>query len=567
MTEPSTSPDSRTGGQILVDALRIHGVDTAFCVPGESYLAVLDALYDAANEIRLITCRHEAGAANMAEAYGKLTGKPGVCLVARGPGACHASIGIHNASQDSTPMVVLVGQVARPDQDREAFQEIDFRRMFGSMTKWAGQVDQPQRIPEMVSRAFHIAASGRPGPVVLALPEDILRERAEARDTGPYRALRAHPGSTDMAELARILGAAERPVMVVGGGGWTPEACEQIVAFAEANDLPTCCSFRRQDIFDNSHHNYIGDLGYAPDPALVERVGAGDVVLVVGARLGEIATQHYTLFDPPEPRQALVHVHPEASILGRVYRPRLAIQSGMPEFAAAARELKPAASAKWRDWSEAARRDYLATLTPAPYDGALDLGRVMLALRDRLPPDAIIALDAGNFSGWAMRFLIWRRPRTLLGPQSGAMGYGVPAAVAAKILYPDRVVIGFAGDGGFLMSGQELATAVHYDAAPIILVFDNAMYGTVRMHQESDHPGRTIATDLTNPDFAALAAAYGAHGEVVRRTEDFIPAFERALDSGKAAVIDLKMDPEVITTRTTLSALREQALARSRDGK
>ena len=567
MTEPSTSPDSRTGGQILVDALRIHGVDTAFCVPGESYLAVLDALYDAANEIRLITCRHEAGAANMAEAYGKLTGKPGVCLVARGPGACHASIGIHNASQDSTPMVVLVGQVARPDQDREAFQEIDFRRMFGSMTKWAGQVDQPQRIPEMVSRAFHIAASGRPGPVVLALPEDMLRERAETRDTGPYRALRTHPGSADMAELARILGAAERPVMVVGGGGWTPEACERIVAFAEANDLPTCCSFRRQDIFDNSHHNYIGDLGYAPDPALVERVGAGDVVLVVGARLGEIATQHYTLFDPPEPRQALVHVHPEASILGRVYRPRLAIQSGMPEFAAAARELKPAASAKWRDWSEAARRDYLATLTPAPYDGALDLGRVMLALRDRLPPDAIIALDAGNFSGWAMRFLIWRRPRTLLGPQSGAMGYGVPAAVAAKILYPDRVVIGFAGDGGFLMSGQELATAVHYDAAPIILVFDNAMYGTVRMHQESDHPGRTIATDLTNPDFAALAAAYGAHGEVVRRTEDFIPAFERALDSRKAAVIGLKMDPEVITTRTTLSALREQALARSRDGK
>ena len=567
MTEPSTSPDSRTGGQILVDALRIHGVDTAFCVPGESYLAVLDALYDAANEIRLITCRHEAGAANMAEAYGKLTGKPGVCLVARGPGACHASIGIHNASQDSTPMVVLVGQVARPDQDREAFQEIDFRRMFGSMTKWAGQVDQPQRIPEMVSRAFHIAASGRPGPVVLALPEDMLRERAETRDTGPYRALRTHPGSADMAELARILGAAERPVMVVGGGGWTPEACERIVAFAEANDLPTCCSFRRQDIFDNSHHNYIGDLGYAPDPALVERVGAGDVVLVVGARLGEIATQHYTLFDPPEPRQTLVHVHPEASILGRVYRPRLAIQSGMPEFAAAARELKPAASAKWRDWSEAARRDYLATLTPAPYDGALDLGRVMLALRDRLPPDAIIALDAGNFSGWAMRFLVWRRPRTLLGPQSGAMGYGVPAAVAAKILYPDRVVVGFAGDGGFLMSGQELATAVHYDAAPIILVFDNAMYGTVRMHQESDHPGRTIATDLTNPDFAALAAAYGAHGEVVRRTEDFIPAFERALDSGKAAVIDLKTDPEVITTRTTLSALREQALARSRDGK
>ena len=555
------SPPSRSGGRLVVDALRSQGVDTAFCVPGESYLEVLDALYDVSNEIRLITCRHEGGAAHMAEAYGKLTGKPGVCLVTRGPGACHASIGVHTASQDSTPMVILIGQVDRDHAEREAFQEIDYRRMFGQITKWVAQIDQPARIPEMVARAFQTAASGRPGPVALALPEDMQREEAAVEDLPPYRVINSHPGPGAMAELGRLLDAAEWPLMLVGGGGWTPDACADIVRFAEAHRLPVCCSFRRQDIFDNAHPNYVGDLTTATIPALVQRVRDCDLLLVVGARLGEISTQRYSVIEAPLPRQTLVHVHADAGVIGRVYRPHLAIQSGMPEFAAAAAALSPGAMRESEDWLEAARSDYEAALVPAPYDGDLDLGAVMTWLREHLAEDAVIALDAGNFSGWPMRFLQWRRPRTQLGPQAGAMGHGVPAAVAAAVVHPERTVVCFAGDGGFMMTGQELATAVQYGLRPIVLVFNNGLYGTIRMHQERDYPARRIATDLVNPDFAAMARAYGAHGETVRRTEEFAPAFERAHASGKAAVIDLVMDPEVITTRTTLSAIREAALA------
>jgi acetolactate synthase I/II/III large subunit len=556
-----------SGGELVVAALRAHGVRMAFSVAGESYLEVLDALFDAP-EIRLVTCRQEGGAAFMAEAYGKLTGEPGVLLVTRGPGACNASIGVHTAFQDSTPMVVLVGQVARSQTDREAFQEVDFRRMYAPLAKWVTQIDMAQRIPELINQAFQVATSGRPGPVVLALPEDMLRDRRAAAPTGRYRAVHAHPGAADLAELRRLLALSERPIMLVGGSGWSDGAAADIARFAEANDLPVCCSFRRQDIVDNRLSCFVGDLGTGAAPALVARVKAADLVLAVGARIGEITSQSYTLLGIPEPGKTLIHVHAAAEELGRVFRPDLAIQSGMAQFAAAAAALEPASSKdgaapRWHEWRKAARDEYEAGLTPTPVQAApaLDLGRVMVWLRERLPDDAIVTSDAGNFSGWPNRFLQYRRPGRQLGPTSGAMGYGVPAAVAASLVHPGRIVVGFCGDGGFMMTGQEVMTALGEGATPIILVFNNAMYGTIRMHQERRFPGRVVGTALKNPDFAALAAAYGAFGATVTRTEEFAPAFEAALASRRAAIIELQMDPEMITTRTTLSALRRQAEA------
>jgi len=553
-----------SGGQLVVAALRAHGVDMAFSVAGESYLEVLDALFDAP-EIRLVTCRQEGGAAFMAEAYGKLTGRPGVLLVTRGPGACNASIGIHTAFQDSTPMVVLVGQVARHQIDREAFQEVDFRRMFSPLAKWVAQIDLAERVPELVNQAFQVAVSGRPGPVVLALPEDMLRDRCAAAVAGPYRAVHAHPGAADLAELRRLLAASERPIMLVGGGSWSDAACADIARFAAANDVPVCCSFRRQDIVDNRLPVFCGDLGTGAAASLVARIKAADLVLAVGARIGEITSQSYSLLGIPEPGKTLIHVHAAAEELGRVFRPTLAIQSGMAEFAAAAAALPPVAAPRWAEWRKAARAEYEAGLEPnrladAP---ALDLGRVMTWLRERLPDDAIVTSDAGNFSGWPNRFLQYRRPGRQLGPTSGAMGYGVPAAVAASLVHPDRLTVGFCGDGGFLMTGQEIATALAAGGAPIILVFDNGMYGTIRMHQERRFPGRVIGTGLKNPDFLALAGAYGAFGARVDRTEEFAPAFEAAVASRRAAIIALTVDPEMITTRTTLSALRRQAEART----
>jgi len=549
------------GGQLVVAALRAHGVDMAFSVAGESYLEVLDALFDAP-DIRLVTCRQEGGAAFMAEAYGKLTGKPGVLLVTRGPGACNASIGIHTAFQDSTPMVVLVGQVARHQIDREAFQEVDFRRMFAPLAKWVAQIDMAERVPELINQAFQIAASGRPGPVVLALPEDMLRDRRPAAVAGPYRAVRAHPGAADLAELRRLLAAAERPMMLVGGSGWSDQACRDIAGFARANDLPVCCSFRRQDIVDNRLPCFVGDLGTGANPSLVARFKEADLLLAVGARIGEITSQSYTLLGIPDPGKVLIHVHAAAEELGRVFRPNLAIQSGMPEFAVAVAALAPVAAGRWSAWREAARAEYAAGLVPPPVRGSLDLGQIMRWLRDRLPDDAIVTSDAGNFSGWPNRFLQYRRPGRQLGPTSGAMGYGVPAAVAAKLVHPDRLVVGFCGDGGFMMTGQELATAELEGTGPIILVFNNAMYGTIRMHQERRFPGRVVGTALKNPDFVALARAYGIFGASVARTADFAPAFEEAASGGRAAIIELKMDPEMITTRTTLSEIRRHAEAR-----
>ncbi len=553
-----------SGGQLVVASLKAHGVEMAFSVAGESYLEVLDALFDAP-EIHLVTCRQEGGAAFMAEAYGKLTGKPGVLLVTRGPGACNASIGVHTAFQDSTPMVVLVGQVARHQIDREAFQEVDFRKMYAPLAKWVTQIDMTERVPELLNQAFQVATSGRPGPAVVALPEDMLRETAAAAVVGPYRAVRAHPGAQDLAELRRLLTAAERPIVLVGGSGWTDPACADFAKFLGANDLPVCSSFRRQDIVDNRLPNWLGDLGTGAAPTLVQRVKQSDLVLAIGARIGEITSQSYSLFGIPDPGKTLIHIHAAAEELGRVFRPTLAIQSGMPEIAAALVALEPVANPRWAGWRKDARAEYEAGLQPSKLAAeghgppALDLGRIMTWLRERLPDDAIVTSDAGNFSGWPNRFLQYRRPGRQLGPTSGAMGYGVPAAVAAKLARPQSIVVGFCGDGGFLMTGQEVATSLAEGPGPIILVFNNAMYGTIRMHQERRFPGRISGTNLKNPDFVALARAYGAYAAQVARTEEFAPAFEDAVASKRAAIIELKMDPEMITTRTTLSALRRQA--------
>ncbi len=560
----TTSPKSRTGGQILIDQLLLHGADTIFGVPGESFLAALDALYEAQNRIRFISCRQEGGAAYMADAYGKLTGRPGICFVTRGPGACNASIGVHTAFQDSTPMLLLVGQVGRGMLEREAFQELDYRRMYGQMAKWVAEIERAERIPEMVSRAFHTAMAGRPGPVVLALPEDMLRESAAVADPEPYKVVRAYPGAAQMTELRERLARARRPVMLLGGGGWSPAASRDLQAFAEANDLPVGCAFRRQDAFDNTHPGYAGDVGVGLNPKLAERIRGADLLIVVGPRLGEMTTSEYSLLDIPRPKQSLVHVHPGAEELGRVYQADLPINSGMAEFAAAARALEPVDASAWAAERARAHADYLDWIEGGASPGAVDMTLIMRHLRERLPADAILTNGAGNYTTWAHRFYRFRRYGTQLGPTSGAMGYGAPAGVAAKLIHPERIVVSFNGDGCFLMNGQELATALQYGAATIFILVNNGMYGTIRMHQERAYPQRVIGTDLANPDFAALARAYGAHGERVERTEEFAPAFERALAAGTAAVIEIRLDPEAITPRQSLSAIRDASGGRRR---
>ncbi len=546
----------RTGGQILVDALRTHGVDTAFCVPGESYLATLDALFDASDAIRLIVCRQEGGVANMADAYGKLTGRPGICFVTRGPGATNASVGIHTAFQDSTPVILFIGQVARPMMEREAFQEIDFRRMYGEMSKWVAQIDDPARIPEMVSRAFHIAVSGRPGPVVLALPEDMQTERADASDGERYSEVQAHPGVGDMETLHAMLAQAERPMLMIGGSGWTEVACADIQAFAEASALPVAVTFRRQDLFDNTHPNYIGVAGVGINPALKALIKETDLLLCVGPQLGETITQGYTMFDFPRPRQKLIHVSAGVGELGKVYQPTLAINSGMVQFAAAARGLSPVDGAGWANFLSRGRTAYEAFSQPvSSVAGDLNVSEVMAWLDETLPDDSIITNGAGNYSLWVHRFLKFRRLGTQLAPQSGAMGYAVPAGVAAGLLHPDRVVVSVSGDGCFLMNGQEFSTAVQYGLNVVFLVINNAMYGTIRMHQERIYPGRVSGTGLKNPDFAALARAYGGHGELVEKTEDFAAAFQRCRDFDGPSLIELHVDPEAILPGNTLSAL------------
>jgi len=561
MGRPATL--SGSGGQILVRSLLEQGVGHLFCVPGESHLAVLDALYDVRDRIQLVVCRHESGASNMADAYGKLTGQPGIALVTRGPGATNASIGIHTASQDSTPLILLVGQVPRGFADREAFQEIDYRRMFGQMAKWVAQIDDPRRVPEYVSHAFHTATSGRPGPVVLALPEDMLTEEAEARAAPHWQRVAAAPSPAALARLATLLGGARRPIAILGGSGWTSSACADLRRFAEAWQLPVACAFRFQDLFDNDHPQYAGDVGIGINPKLAQRIKDADLALVIGARLGEMTTSGYTLLEVPVPRQTLVHAHAGAEELGRVYAPDLPIHAAMPELAAAlAQLLRPSADPPWAAETAAARADYVAWNAPVRVPGPLQMAEVVRHLRERLPPDAIVTNGAGNFSTWVHRFHRYRRFKSQVAPTSGAMGYGVPAAIAAKAVYPDRIVVAFAGDGCFLMTGQELATAVQHQLAIVVIVVNNGAYGTIRMHQERQYPGRVHGTQLTNPDFAAYARSFGASGEVVEATEQFPPAFERALAAGRPALLELRLSAEVITPSTTLSAIREQALKR-----
>jgi len=553
--------NARTGGEILVDQLKIHGVDLAFGVPGESYLAVLDALHDAQDRIKFVICRHEAGAANMAEAYGKLTGKPGICMVTRGPGASHAAIGLHTAFQDSSPMILLIGQVGRDMREREAFQEVDYRRMFGQMAKWVAEIDEAERIPEFMNHAFALATSGRPGPVVLALPEDMLTSHAVTRDARPYKPVQAHPGAADMAEFRERLASAQRPLMIVGGGTWNADAKRDIEAFAAAWKLPTAVSFRCQDYVDNTAPFYAGDVGIGPNPKLAERVRNADLLIACGPRLGEMTTSGYTLVEVPVPKQTLIHIHPGAEELNRVYQPALAINAGLANFAAAAARLAPPATIPWGDAAAVAHEEYLANQKSPPPPGAVDMVAVVEHLREVLPADAILTNGAGNYTVWFHRFYRFTKWRTQLAPTSGAMGYGVPAAVAAAILHPDRVVLSLNGDGCFLMTAQEIATAMQYGAKPIFIVVNNGMYGTIRMHQERNYPARVSGTDLHNPDFAAYARAFGAHGETVTTTAEFAPAFERARNAGTAALIEIQLDAEALTPRQSLSQIRAAALA------
>ena len=553
----------RTGGQILVDNLLRQGVDLAFCVPGESYLPVLDALYDARARLRLVVCRQEGGAAYMAEAYGKLTGRPGIVFVTRGPGASNAAIGIHTARQDSTPLIAFIGQVGGDFADREAFQEIDYRRMFAGIAKWAAQIDRAERIPEYVARAFRVALSDRPGPVVLALPEDMLGASAQATDAARVEPVRVAPAPGQIAALSKLLSAARRPLVIAGGSGWTAEACGNLLRFAEANALPVACAFRSQDVFDNAHIHYAGDVGIGINPKLAARVRDADVLLVVGERLGEMVTGGYTLLAAPQPTQSLIHAHPGGEELGRVYQPTLAIEASIPEFTAALAAMTPVSGAAWRDSAAQAHAEYVAWQTPRPMPGQLDLWQVVATLRERLPEDAILTNGAGNYTAWLHRLFRYRRYRSQVAPYSGAMGYGVPSAVAAKLVHPERAVVSWNGDGCFLMNGQELATAAQYGLAIVFIVVDNAMYGTIRMHQERHYPGRVYGTDLSNPDFAALARAYGATGETVARTEEFGPALDRALAAARPALLHLRIDPQAITMNETIDGIRAAAFAGS----
>jgi acetolactate synthase-1/2/3 large subunit len=547
--------------------LKIHGVETAFGVPGESYLDVLDALHESG--IRFIINRQEGGAAFMAEAYGKMTGRPGICFVTRGPGATNASIGVHTAFQDSTPMILFIGQVGGDFMDREAFQEIDYRRMYGQMAKWVAQIDRADRIPEYMARAFQVATSGRPGPVVLALPEDMLTTLAAVADTGRYQPVQAAPAAPQIAQLRAMLAGAQRPLVLLGGGGWNAQACADVQRFAESNGLPVACAFRFQDLLDNAHPHYVGDVGIGINPKLAARVRNADVLIAIGPRLGEMTTSGYELLSSPVPRQRLVHIHADPEELGSVYQAELMIASGMPQAAAMLAAMAPVDAAAWRSSVAEAKAELLAYQEQPPIfkDGQapLDLWQVVRTIDELAPADTIITNGAGNYATWAHRFHRYGGMRTQLAPTSGAMGYSVPSGVAAKIIDPARTVITFAGDGEYMMNGQELATAVQYGAGVIIIVFNNSMFGTIRMHQEKNYPGRVSGTALHNPDFAALAQAYGAQGEVVTETAQFGPALQRALAHTRTrqlpAVIELRYDGNLITPGATLETIRQNALA------
>ncbi len=551
---------ARPGGKLLADALVAQGATHVFCVPGESYLDLLDGLYAVRNRIQLVTCRFEAGAVHMAEAYGKLTGRPGVAIVTRGPGACHASIGVHVAMQDSTPLVLLVGQIPFEETDRESFQEVDYRKMFAPLAKWVTQIDDAARIPELMAHAFDVAVSGRPGPVVVAISEEMQKDLAAVPDIGPAAVLPPHPAPEAMPRLMALLAKAQRPLVVLGGSRWSAEGRAAIRDFLVANDLPVAVSFRRQGLFPGQHPNFVGDLGVGADAALVARAKESDLLLAIGTRLGEPVSQGYTLLDMAgHGGTPVVHVHPEQSEIGRVHRPALGIVSDLNAFALAAKAAEPVKDPAWSGWTKEARAARLEQAKAPDYAGPMNLAVALQELEAILPPDTIFTSDAGNFATWPTRFMHLAEGQDFLGPTNGAMGYGVPAAIGAKIVHPDRTVVCFVGDGGFLMTGQEIATAFHHAVAPVILVFNNQMYGTIRMHQERTYPGRVSGTALTNPDFAKFIESFGGHGETVERTEDLVPAFKRAVASGKPALIEVVVNPEQITNRATIAQLREQA--------
>jgi acetolactate synthase-1/2/3 large subunit len=557
---------SRHGGQLVADSLCIHGVDTVFGVPGESYLAVLEGMHQRRADSRFVICRQEGGAANMADAYAKLTGKPGVLMVTRGPGATNASIGIHTAHQDSSPMVVLIGQVGTPMMDREAFQEIDYRQLFGPITKWAAQIDRVERIPEYIARAFQVATSGRMGPVALALPEDVLTETADVIDTKPFTQIQASPGATQVDAIRDALAQAKQPLIVLGGSGWNTQACQDMAQFAAQNDLPVACSLRRQDLLDNNLANYIGDVGIGINPKLAQRIQGCDLLIAIGAKMGEMPSSGYTLLDIPAPQMKMIHVHPGAEELGKVYQADIPINSGMPEIAEALKGIT-VANKPWTGFLAEARSDYEQwQAKPAVFSAlneqgtsTVDLWTVMKTLGEKLPRDTIVANGAGNFATWAHRFWRYGPMRTQLAPTSGAMGYGLPAAVAASICHPDRRVLCIAGDGDLMMTAQELATARQYGGTPLVIVFNNGMYGTIRMHQERDYPDNIVGTELVNPDFAMMAESFGGAGFTVEQTAQFDSALDNAIaaiQSGKFALIELKVDQQLITPGRTMDQIR-----------
>jgi len=556
MTDQQITDGLITGGQALIKALVANGAKTAFGVPGESYLAALDALHDTKDTLEFITCRHEAGAANMAEAYGKLTGEPGICFVTRGPGATHATIGLHTAFQDSTPMIMLIGQVAADQVDREAFQEIDYRRFLSEVTKWTAEIQDVSRISEYIGRAFRVATSGRPGPVALALPEDMLRALSGPQKLVPYTAARAHPSAADLGKIKTLFEGAERPLMMLGGSGWTNEAVDQVQTFAENNNLPVTVSFRCQDRFNNNHPNYVGDMGIGANPKLIARMQDADLLLVLGSRLGEMTTGGYGRLEVPVPQQTLIHMHQGAEELGRVYQPDLAINATPATIGPMLADMKLGNQDRWASRTADARSEFEAWTTPSNNPGDVKIASLYEHMRETLPADTVFCNGAGNYAAWLHRFYRYRAFPTQLAPTSGAMGYGVPAAIAAKIVSPEKTVIACAGDGCFMMSAMELATAVRYKANVIFLVFNNSMLGTIRMHQERGYPARVSGTDLTNPDFVQFAESFGMHGARVEKTEDFPAALAAAQSAGKPALIEIKVDPEAIGPTATLSGLR-----------
>lgn len=553
-----------TGGQLLVQCLRRQRVDHVFCVPGESYLAVLDAFHDHQDDIKVVVCRQEGGAANMAEAHGKLTGRPGVCFVTRGPGATNASTGVHTAFQDSTPMVLFIGQVSREIKDREGFQEVDFGAMFAPLSKWSAEINDPRRIPEYVHRAFQTAMAGRPGPVVLSLPEDMLSELVDGSiDIGlPAEPIPGAARSGDIDKLASMLASAERPLLMLGGGGWTADAGPQLMAFAQRHNVPVAVSLRCQDYVDNSHPNYVGHFGIGAEPSLIARLATADLVVALGPRLGEMTTGNYQALVPPRIGKPLIHIHADPEELGKVYQADLAINAAPAVVAGVLAELSVTSMPERAEWVRSARADYENSLEPFPSTAKLDMGQIVVALRKRLPENTIVASGAGNYTGWLHKHWVFQGYRTQLAPTSGAMGYGVPAGIAAALTQKGRIVVAAAGDGCFQMHGQELATAMQYGVKVLFLVVNNSAYGTIRMHQEREFPGRVIATDIYNPDFVALARAYGLATERVERTEEFASALDRALNAPGSALIEIVTDVEAISVRNTLTKLRATAEAR-----